>query len=279
MADARLEKILDSFSRLTGINVAAYDAQFRCIYTNIDGVGYCSAVHKSRECLARCVQSDTVALRGARSTGKPYLYTCPFGLCELIFPVRGEGGAVGYLIVGPTVRTAQTPSDGELCRLITSGGGRLREEDLLPAAAALPHYTEHEIEALGQLAFVMKEHIEASRLLLPDRQTPGQLVRAYVGKNLGEKITLSKMSKNLHCSTVTLTEAFRREFGMTIMEYVLSERMKLARRLLLTSASVTEIAVSCGYPDVEYFSKCFKRENAGLSPTQWRRRETERTEE
>ena len=125
----------------------------------------------------------------------------------------------------------------------------------------------------------MKEHIEASRLLLPDRQTPGQLVRAYVGKNLGEKITLSKMSKNLHCSTVTLTEAFRREFGMTIMEYVLSERMKLARRLLLTSASVTEIAASCGYPDVEYFSKCFKRENAGLSPTQWRRRETERTEE
>ena len=272
MAQNRMEQVLGSFSRLMHVNVAAYDAQFRCIYTNIDGVGFCSAVHKSRECLARCVQSDTVALREARRTGEPYLYTCPFGLCELIFPIRGEGGVVGYLIVGPTVRTSSTPSDAELCRLAQGLGPRLREQDLLPAAAALLHYSDEEIEALGQMVHVIKEHIESNRLLLPGRQTPGTLVRAYVKKNLGEKITLSKMSKNLHCSTVTLTEAFRREFGMTIMEYVLEERMKLAKKLLLTAASITEIAASCGYPDVEYFSKCFKRDT-GLSPTTWRKRE------
>ena len=78
MAQNRMEQVLGSFSRLVHVNVAAYDAQFRCIYTNIDGVGYCSSVHKSRECLARCVQSDTVALREARRTGEPYLYTFPF---------------------------------------------------------------------------------------------------------------------------------------------------------------------------------------------------------
>jgi len=275
MADTRMEQLLGSFSQLTRINVAAYDAQFRCIYTNIDGVGYCSAVHKSRECLARCVQSDTVALRQARKTGEPYLYTCPFGLCELIFPVRGEGGIVGYLIVGPTVQTSATVSDKALCRLAVAGSARLREETLMQAAAALAHYADTEIEALGRMVSLLREHIESNRLFLPDRQTPGQLVRVYVKKNLGEKITLSKMSKNLHCSTVTLTEAFRREFGMTIMEYVLSERMKLARKLLLTGASITEIAAACGYPDVEYFSKCFKRENGALSPTQWRKRERE----
>ena len=276
MADIRMEQLLGSFSQLTHINVAAYDSQFRCIYTNIDGVGYCSAVHKSRECLARCVQSDTVALRQARKTGEPYLYTCPFGLCELIFPVRGESGIAGYLIVGPTVQTSATDSDEALCRLVGAKSSRLREETLLKAAAALAHYTDTDIQALGRMVFVLREHIESNRLFLPDRQTPGQLVRAYVKRNLGEKITLSKMSKNLHCSTVTLTEAFRREFGMTIMEYVLAERMKLARKLLLTGASITEIAATCGYPDVEYFSKCFKRENSGLSPTQWRKREGER---
>ncbi|MBO7150624.1 MAG: PocR ligand-binding domain-containing protein [Clostridia bacterium] len=275
MADARMEQLLGSFSQLTHINVAAYDAQFRCIYTNIDGVGYCSAVHKSRECLARCVQSDTVALRQARKTGEPYLYTCPFGLCELIFPVRGEGGIVGYLIVGPTVQTSVTASDEALCHLAVAESSRLREETLMQAAAALAHYADTEMEALGRMVSLLREHIESNRLFLPDRQTPGQLVCVYVKKNLGEKITLSKMSKNLHCSTVTLTEAFRREFGMTIMEYVLSERMKLARKLLLTGASITEIAAACGYPDVEYFSKCFKRENGALSPTQWRKRERE----
>ena len=270
MADAYIAQLLGSFSQLTHINVAAYDAQFRCIYTNIDGVGYCSAVHKSRECLARCVQSDTVALRQARKTGEPYLYTCPFGLCELIFPVRGESGIVGYLIVGPTVQTSVTADDEALCRRARAESARLREEALLEAARALLHCTDADIEALGRMVFVLREYIENNRLLLPERQTPGQLVRAYVKKNLSEKITLSKMSKNLHCSTVTLTEAFRREFGMTIMEYVLAERMKLARKLLVTGASITEIAASCGYPDVEYFSKCFKRDT-GLSPTQWRK--------
>ena len=268
-----MEQVLGSFSRLTHVNVAAYDAQFRCIHTMINDVLFCSTVHRSRECLARCVQSDTVALREARKTGEPYLYTCPFGLSELVFPVRGEGGIVGYLIVGPTVRSASNASDKELCRLVRSESARLREETLLSAAAALPHYTYADFEALERLAAIVKEHIEGNRLLIPDRQTPGQLVRTYVRKHLSEKITLSKMSKNLHCSTVTLTEAFRREFGMTIMEYVLSERMKLARELLLTSASITEIARGCGYPDVEYFSKCFKRENEGLSPTQWRKKQ------
>lgn len=273
MADTRMEQVLDSFSRLTHINVAAYDAQFRCIYTRINNVGFCSAVHGSRECLARCVQSDTVALRQAKKTEEPYLHTCPFGLSELVFSVRGEGGIVGYLIVGPTVSVSTTPSDRELCRLACLESTRLNEEALVMAAAKLPHCTDAQIEALGTMAFVVKEHIEGNRLLLPERQTPGQLVRGYVRKNLSEKITLSKMSKNLHCSTVTLTEAFRREFGMTIMEYVLAERMKLARRLLLTTASITEVARSCGYPDVEYFSKCFKRENGELSPTQWRKKQ------
>ncbi len=275
MADTRMEQVLDSFSRLTHINVAAYDAQFRCIYTRINNVGFCSAVHGSRECLARCVQSDTVALRQVKKTGEPYLHTCPFGLTELVFPVRGEGGIVGYLIVGPTVSLSTTSNDRELCHLVCLKSTHFKEEALLAAAGKLPHCTDAQLEALEMMAFVVKEHIEGNRLLLPDRQTPGQLVRTYVKKNLSEKITLSKMSKNLHCSTVTLTEAFRREFGMTIMEYVLAERMKLARRLLLTTASITEIAYSCGYPDVEYFSKCFKRENGELSPTQWRKKQGE----
>ena len=273
MADARMEQVLGSFSRLTHINVAAYDAQFRCIYTMINDVGFCSALHRSRACLARCVQSDTVALRQAKKTGEPYLYTCPFGLSELVFPVRGEGGIIGYLIVGPTVSVSTAPSDRELCRLACLESARLKEDALLLAVGELAHYTDAQLEALSVLTAIVKEHIEGNRLLLPDHQTLGQLVRVYVRKNLSEKITLSKMSKNLHCSTVTLTQAFRREFGMTIMEYVLAERMKLARRLLMTTASITEIAHSCGYPDVEYFSKCFKRENGELSPTQWRKKQ------
>ena len=46
------------------------------------------------------------------------------------------------------------------------------------------------------------------------------------------RITLTDMSWNLHCSTVTLTEHFKKEFGITIMQYVAQKRMEMAEEML-----------------------------------------------
>ena len=273
MGDAHMKEVLGSFSQLTHINIAAYDAQFRCIYTMINSIRYCSAIHASKACLSCCIQSDIAALRRAKETGEPHVYTCPFGLCEAIFPVRGEGEIVGYLIVGPTLQASSAASDRDLCRMALSRSADLNGDILLAGAAELIHLSDGELAALNRLVLILRDHIESNRLLTQDRKTLGQLIKYYVKKNLNQKITLSKMSKNLHCSTVTLTQAFRREFGTTIMEYVLAERMALARTLLATTASITEIAGRCGFADVEYFSKCFKRENEGRSPSEWRKKQ------
>ena len=127
------------------------------------------------------------------------------------------------------------------------------------------------MEAAENFLSLLASHLSANRLVSSSRQTLGYLIKQYVRKNLKKKITLSDISQRLHCSTVTLTENFRREFDMTIMQYVQEERMKLARELLSnTSLSITDIADRCGFPDVEYFSRCFKKKE-GVSPSEWRK--------
>ena len=70
--------------------------------------------------------------------------------------------------------------------------------------------------------------------------------------------------------TVTLTEAFRKEFGITIMQYLNELRMEQAERLLCESnAPVSQIAEHCGFADAGYFTRRFTAKH-GLSPSAFR---------
>ena len=63
---------------------------------------------------------------------------------------------------------------------------------------------------------------------------------------------------------------FKKEFGITIMEYVMKKKMQRAEQLLLNSdMSIREVSEACGFPSIEYFSRSFKK-HAGLSPYAWR---------
>ena len=102
-------------------------------------------------------------------------------------------------------------------------------------------------------------------------------MKYYVKNNLDRKITLSDIAWNLHCSTVTLTEHFKAEFGITIMEYVTKKRMELAEKLLLTTDEpLREIAAMSGYSDVEYFSRTFKK-FYGTAPATWRKAQSSKS--
>lgn len=67
-----------------------------------------------------------------------------------------------------------------------------------------------------------------------------------------------------------LRKLFKKEIGMSPLEYLTSLRMKSAEKLLTAmwtnEYSVTEIAQMCGYDDSLYFSRVFKK-HFGCSPT------------
>ena len=271
MSQSKAEELLHDFHLLTHLNIALYDEQFRCVCNIADQTSYCSAIHKSKLCLDRCIRSDAKALVAAKQSRTPQIYSCPYGLWEAIYPILDGEHILGYLFVGPAIFPEQLGHLQALYRLVLSDAPEINPSALREGAKHLVCHTREEMESAQRFLALLANHLSANRLVSASRQTLGYLIQQYVRKNLKKKITLSDISQRLHCSTVTLTESFRREFGITIMQYVQDERMKLARELLTnTSLSVTDIAERCGFPDVEYFSRCFKKKEE-LSPSEWRR--------
>ncbi|MBR2353924.1 MAG: helix-turn-helix domain-containing protein [Clostridia bacterium] len=271
MATSKAEELLHDFHLLTHLNIALYDEQFRCVCNIADQASYCSTLHKSKLCLDRCIRSDARMLVQAKQTHLPQIYACPYGLWEAIYPILDGEHILGYLFIGPAIFPEHAGHLQGLYQLVLSDAPEISTAALREGARSLVCHSREEMDAIERLLALLASHLSANRLVSSSRQTLGYLIKQYVRKNLKKKITLSDISQRLHCSTVTLTESFRREFGMTIMQYVQKERMKLARELLLnTSLSVTDIAERCGFPDVEYFSRCFKKME-GISPSEWRK--------
>lgn len=73
--------------------------------------------------------------------------------------------------------------------------------------------------------------------------------------------TITQLSKLVNLNEYKLKKGFKEIFGTTVFGYIHSNRMNLAKRLLLdTNMSAKEIAYETGYSSPQHFSKAFKKE-------------------
>lgn len=94
---------------------------------------------------------------------------------------------------------------------------------------------------------------------------------AFIQGHYTEKITLNMLAEEFHLSEKYISWYFKEHFSISFMQYVSHLRMTKARDLLLTTDwSVTEVALSCGYPSVNLFIRSFK-EMYGVTPLQYRK--------
>ncbi len=104
------------------------------------------------------------------------------------------------------------------------------------------------------------------------RNDVGQLIQqalTYMRANLGKELTIQECAGIVHLSPSYFSNQFKKETGMTFMQYVTSARMDKAKRLLLEGMQVQDITFELGYRDRPYFSELFKK-HTGLTPTEFR---------
>lgn len=266
-----LEKLLEDFYRISGIGIAVVDKQFHTVLmeSGRDSESFCTAIHKSPVCLKKCLQSDKEAFHIVERSRERYVYTCPFGFTEVMVPIFDEHSVVAYFFL--VMGLEKNENSLLLVRKAMEFSKELRPEKLREQMKKVPRNEENIWETYFHLLTVMAEYIGRHRLLQGNYQSLGEIIKNYVNKNIDRKITLAELSKKLHRSIVTLTECFRKEFGVSIMQYVFQRRMETALQMLGESKiSIGEIAYSCGFQDVEYFSRCFKHE-FGCPPSVWRK--------
>ena len=92
----------------------------------------------------------------------------------------------------------------------------------------------------------------------------------YMSTHFTQKITLEELAAISKKSVSYYGKTFKKIFGVTPIDYLLSIRVSYAKRLLENGASVTETASLCGFSNVYYFSKAFKNKE-NVSPSEYKR--------
>lgn len=91
-------------------------------------------------------------------------------------------------------------------------------------------------------------------------------VIAFIKEHLHENITVEKLSDVACLSKPHFFRSFKREFGLTPVEYIIREKINAAQQLLQNPKnSVTEVCYRLGFQSVNYFCTLFKK-HVGVSP-------------
>lgn len=182
-------------------------------------------------------------------------------LLDLLMPELDGFGVLAAMRAGAATRdtsvivlTGQTLTEKDMQRL-NQGVATVLSKGVFNADETLTHIQA----ALGRRR---KLGSQAQRLV--------RLAMAYIHEHYAEAISRESLARRLGMHEDYLTQCFRKELGMTPIDYLNRYRVNQAKALLTEGAqSITEIALAVGFTDSGYFSRVF-RQKVGVSPEAFR---------
>lgn len=94
--------------------------------------------------------------------------------------------------------------------------------------------------------------------------------REYIANHLGQKITVSELAEHCQLTPNYLSFIFKKVSGKTITDYILEQKITLAKQLLLSREyTMSEIAAFLGFHSQSYFIERFKKQ-VGMTPRAWK---------
>ncbi|MFC4306049.1 response regulator [Cohnella boryungensis] len=103
-----------------------------------------------------------------------------------------------------------------------------------------------------------------------ENDTVVQTIKRYISLNLDQDMSRETIADQVYLNPDYLSRIFKKETGLSISDYVLTERIHKARELLRkTNIPVSSVASSVGYTNFSHFAKIFKK-YVGIGPTEFR---------
>jgi AraC-like DNA-binding protein len=103
----------------------------------------------------------------------------------------------------------------------------------------------------------------------PDTGSTIYAITQYIRENITKSINLKELSDKACMSTTSFYRYFKRELGMSPIEYILNEKIKQAKQLLKDPGiQINEVCFLTGFDDCNYFIRLFKKYE-GITPKQY----------
>lgn len=212
------------------------------------------------------------------------IYSCPFGLVNVLVPIFDSGRYIAALQIGPFL--LQDSED-----LLVKHG--LSEIDISSPDEALMKLTQFlrglpkgntdYLLALTRMtrALLSDDEIDI-KLMMPANAEQAQAsesgdldliyaIQQFVSNHYADPdISLEMVAKHVYIHPSYVSHIFSDQFRIGFRDYINSLRIKRAKELLLsTSKPIGEICRIIGYSDHSYFNKVF-RTREGMTPTAYR---------
>ncbi|MEK3883519.1 helix-turn-helix domain-containing protein [Paenibacillus sp. PL2-23] len=115
-------------------------------------------------------------------------------------------------------------------------------------------------------------HIAVDSMVASKSLSVIDVVKNYIRANINQDLKRDEIAHQVYLHPDYLTRLFRKEEGMSIFDYILQERLKLAQSLLDgTEWKVRDVAGAVGYCNFSHFANIFKQ-HIGLSPLEYKNR-------
>jgi len=89
----------------------------------------------------------------------------------------------------------------------------------------------------------------------------------YMNQNYGEKLSNNELAQIVNMSPSHFIRTFKKEIGLSPMDYLIRVRIDKAKQLLRTNTkSITEVSLQCGFNSASHFSSSFAR-HTGMTPS------------
>lgn len=126
-----------------------------------------------------------------------------------------------------------------------------------------------DIKLIYSLVDVFESYCEEKNLFISASKELSKTL-SYISTHIDGNITIKKLSEEAGYNGQYFIRLFKKTFGAAPHQYIISFRLKEAKKMLKTDAAITEIAQKTGYGDTKAFSRSFKK-YFGVSPSYYRK--------
>ena len=219
-----------------------------------------------------------------------------FQIHDRLFPVRANQ----LVVINPNVIHTEVSFDSQPLEYIVVG---IEGPELTTSKAEEGHYCIYSFEENNEVLSCMQNILQEMQQREPEFQTACRAymdiilvqlirnanvtvtqenshfpanrqcasVRQYIDNHYKEKITLDQLAEMVSINKYYLAHAFKHEYGVSPINYLIACRIREAKRLLAeTDHNLKQIATLLGFSSSSYFSQTFRKAE-GISPIEYRK--------
>lgn len=262
-----LKKLLQDFYNLTNIKTCLYDIEGNelCFYPN-KFTHFCEILRQNQLMDKKCQDCDKLAFEHCKRTQSQYIYTCHAGLEECISPIICDNMVIGFMMIGQ-IKSSNAPLFEDIAARLP---GYLIDE-LKKGYEALPTISAEKLNSAFRILDACAGYELLKEAIGSHNNSIDAQISHYIHENISHPLSVAQLRSVFHLSHSEIYNIFKEYFNCTPAEYIKKSRLKYACKLLITTEfPVNQIAVLCGIPDYNYFSKIFKS-TYDISPSKYRK--------